>query len=123
MFNLIDHFVKIKKDRLLNPNNDNFQLDKIAGQQQFDHDVIHMMFIKPKENRKCLVFTREEDNAQQSVYTGSNSTGIKTGSIFVKSYLQNLNSDRDVREKPLDLMLRYENVHENLNNLFADFSD
>ena len=26
-------------------------------------------------------------------------------------------------EMEIDLMLRYENVHENLNNIFADFSD
>ena len=86
-----------------------------------------MMFVKPKENRKCLVFTREEDSSSerymQYVYTGQNVAAVKTGSIFVKSYLQNLNADKDAKEKPLDLMLRYENVHENLHNLFADFSD
>ena len=82
-----------------------------------------MMFIKPKENRKCLVFTREDDHGASTIYTGSSKGSVKTGSIFVKSYLQNLNSDRDFKEKPLDLMLRYENVHENLNNIFADFID
>ena len=89
VFNLIDHFVKIKKDKSNDATKNNFALDKIAGQQPFEFDVIHMMFIKPKENRKCLVFTREEDphGSPSTIYTGSVKNGVKTGQIFVKSYL------------------------------------
>ena len=87
MFNLIDHFVKIKKDKNNDVTKNNFSLDKIAGQQTFEQDVVHMMFIKPKENRKCLVFTREDDHGASTIYTGSSKGSVKTGSIYVKSYL------------------------------------
>ena len=42
---------------------------------------------------------------------------------MVKIYTDHLHTDKDMSTIPIDLMLRYENVHDQLKNLFADFND
>lgn len=84
-----------------------------------------MMFITPRGDRKCLVFLRKDDDPKTSdkkkVTYKKNS--IKQGSIVVKIYTDHLHTDRDMSSNPIDLILRYENVHDQLKNLFADFND
>ena len=81
-----------------------------------------MMFITPRGDRKCLVFLRE-DKENKSKQVKYRQKSIKQGNIVVKIYTDHLHRDRDMSDTPIDLMLRYENVHDQLNNLFADFND
>ena len=42
---------------------------------------------------------------------------------MVKIFTDHLHADKDMSSVPIDLMLRYENVHDQLKNLFAAFND
>lgn len=87
-----------------------------------DDDVVHMMFITPKGDRKCLVFLRKDDEDQK---TNKNkkimypAKSVKKGDIVVKIYTEHLHT----ASLATDVMLRYENVHDQLKNIFADFHD
>lgn len=85
---------------------------KIAHHQKFDYeDVVQMMFITPRGDRKCLVFLRE-DEEKKSKQVKYRQKSIKQGNIVVKIYTDHLHRDRDMSDTPIDLMLRYENVHD-----------
>lgn len=89
-----------------------------------EEDVVHMMFITPRGDRKCLVFIRKDDDERhkkgQVTY---HKDSVKTGKIVVKIYTDHLHPDSSMGSAPIDLMLRYEHIHDNLKNSFADFND
>ena len=64
--NLIDHFIEQNNSQREIHQHDNF-VRKIAHHQTFDtEDVVHMMFITPRGDRKCLVFLRKDDTDQRN---------------------------------------------------------
>lgn len=84
-----------------------------------------MMFITPRGDRKCLVFIRKDDEegGRKKGSLTYHKDSVKTGRIVVKIYTDHLHHDRDMSNTPIDLMLRYEHVHDQLKNQFADFND
>ena len=86
---------------------------------------MHILYVTPRGDRKCLVFFRKDDDgaASKSKQLSYSQRSVKQGSIVVKIYTDHLHKDREMSDVPIDLMLRYENVHDQLKNLFADFND
>ena len=83
-----------------------------------------MMFINIDIQRKCLVFTREDDDGKKlpkKHFYPKNM--VKTGKIMVKMTDDHLNKDGIQKGKAIDLKLRYEHVHDQLKNCFAGFND
>ena len=80
-----------------------------------------MMFITPRGDRKCLVFLRKDEDGQisRTKKVMYNQKSVKQGGIVVKIFTDHLHT----ASVATDLMLRYENVHDQLKNLFADFHD
>ena len=104
---------------------DNF-IRKIAHHQALDNeDIVHMMFVTPRGDRKCLVFCRRDDetSSKKDKKAINKIKNIKQGNIEVKIYTDHLHTDRDIQAQPIDLILRYENVHDQIKNLFAEFND
>ena len=82
-----------------------------------------MMFITPRGERKCIVFMRKDDegaNKKKDKEVSYSNKSVKQGNIVAKITIDHLRKDDAIQ---IDLMLRYENVHDQLRNLFADFND
>lgn len=113
--NLINHFVA----NIDNPTRSELKLNRCADYQILDasHDIIHMIIISSK--KECLAFLRIDDKkAPKDLPLNA----VPTGNIVVFCSRVNISKDTFRPEKQFDLSLRYEHVHHELDNIFAEFS-
>lgn len=90
--NLIDHFIEQQDTRNENNNNshDGF-VKKIAHHKRFDtEDIVHMMFITPRNDRKCLVFIRKDEKQEKQKEVIYNQKSVKQGKLVVKIHTDHL---------------------------------
>lgn len=112
--NLITHFVT----NIDNPQRSELKLARCADKQDLEpwHDIIHMIFISlPKQ---CLAFLRIEPKPPKEVLPNA----VNIGSIVVHRNRVNISKETFGPKKQYDLQLRYEHVHHELDNIFAEFS-
>jgi len=114
--NLINHFVA----NIENPIRGDLKLNRCADYQVLDsnHDIIHMIIISLQ--KQCLAFLRVDDskNSNKELPPGA----IPTGKIVVYCNRVNISRDTFNPQRQYDLFLRYEHVHHELDNIFAEFS-
>jgi WD40 repeat protein len=114
---MIDHIVaharsKEKKSMGLGDSAEHSDLDSSLN-------IIHMLLAASKD---CMIFARVDDPFK-SKKQNLDIMAVPTGKIIVYHIEANISKEIFNKLPQYDLYLRYEQVHHELNNIFAQFSD
>lgn len=116
--NLINHLVAHEKTG----NRNELKLGRFADHQQLDasHNIVHMIFTQVKKD--CIVIVRVDDPSVKARKQVTENT-VQSGKIYAYRGRVNIQRDTFKKEGQFDLYLRYEQVHHELENIFAEFTD